>query len=86
MKPASVLTSTPDPPQPQLHRPNCDHPLTYRETVFSGVNPPGAVGPIRVPWVRELRVPAPDAASANHTINQMAQTVWRRFETLPDWR
>ena len=40
MKATSVRTSTPDPPPPQLRCPTCDHPLTYLETVLSGVKPP----------------------------------------------
>jgi len=37
---ASARTSTPDPPPPRLRCPGCNHPLTYCETVLSGVKPP----------------------------------------------
>jgi hypothetical protein len=35
----TYVTSRPDTPAPELLCPTCDRPLTYRETVISGVKP-----------------------------------------------
>jgi len=39
-KRSSIFTSQPDTPAPFLKCPACDSPLIYRQTVFSGVQPP----------------------------------------------
>jgi len=38
-KRSAMFTSTPDVGAPELTCPKCDEPLSYRQTVFSGVKP-----------------------------------------------